>query len=55
MSITKLKWLKKIMKKPHSFQNGVPFGLCNASPTFQKIVTKTFKPYLNKFIACIFG
>jgi hypothetical protein len=25
-----------------------PFGLCNAPTTFQKITTKTFKPYLNK-------
>ncbi len=26
------------------------FGLCNAPPTFQKVVTKTFKPYLNKLM-----
>lgn len=30
--------------------NVMPFGLCNAPTTFQKIVTKTFKPYLNKFM-----
>ncbi len=24
----------------------MPFGLCNALTTFQKIVTKTFKPHL---------
>jgi hypothetical protein len=26
------------------------FGLCNAPTTFQKVVTKTFKPHLNKFM-----
>jgi hypothetical protein len=26
--------------------NVMPFGLCNAPTTFQKVVTKTFKPYL---------
>ncbi len=30
--------------------NVIPFGLWNALITFQKIVTKTFKPYLNKFM-----
>jgi hypothetical protein len=30
--------------------NVMPFGLCNAPTTFQKIVTKTFKPYLNKYM-----
>jgi len=25
--------------------NVMPFGLCNAPTTFQKVVTKTFKPY----------
>jgi hypothetical protein len=25
--------------------NIMPFGLCNAPVTFQKVVTKTFKPY----------
>ncbi len=30
--------------------NVMPFGLCNAPVTFQKVVTKTFKPYLNKFM-----
>ncbi len=30
--------------------NIMPFGLCNAPIPFQKIVTKTFKPYLNKFM-----
>jgi hypothetical protein len=30
--------------------NVMPFGLCNAPPTFQKVVTKTFKPYLNKLL-----
>jgi hypothetical protein len=28
----------------------MPFGLCNALAIFQKVVTKTFKPYLNKFM-----
>jgi hypothetical protein len=28
----------------------MPFGLCNALATFQKVVTKTFKPYFNKFM-----
>jgi hypothetical protein len=28
----------------------MPFGLCNIPTTFQKVVTKTFKEYLNKFI-----
>ncbi len=52
--VTKLKWLRKIRRKQHSFRNGVHmhitlyfFGLCNVPPTFQKVVTKTFKPYLN--------
>jgi hypothetical protein len=26
------------------------FRLCNALATFQKVITKTFKPYLNKFM-----
>jgi hypothetical protein len=30
--------------------NVMPFGLCNAPAIFQKVVTKTFKPYLNKFM-----
>ncbi len=30
--------------------NVMPFGLCNVPTTFQKVVTKTFKEYLNKFI-----
>ncbi len=29
--------------------NVMPFGLCNALATFQKVVTKTFKEHLNKF------
>jgi hypothetical protein len=32
------------------FYNLVSFGLCNALATFQKVVTKAFKPYLNKFM-----
>jgi hypothetical protein len=28
----------------------MPFGLCNALVTFQKVVTKIFKEYLNKFM-----
>jgi hypothetical protein len=28
----------------------MPFGLCNFPTTFQKVVTKTFKEYLNKFM-----
>ncbi len=28
--------------------NVMPFGLCNAPTTFQKVVTKTFKPYYKK-------
>jgi hypothetical protein len=28
----------------------MPFGLCNALVTFQKLVTKAFKEYLNKFM-----
>jgi hypothetical protein len=28
----------------------MPFGLCNVLATFQKVVTKTFKEYLNKFM-----
>jgi hypothetical protein len=32
--------------------NVMPLGLCNAFVIFQKIVTKTFKPYLNKFLKC---
>ncbi len=30
--------------------NVMPFGLCNAPITFQKVVTKMFKPYLNRFM-----
>jgi len=30
--------------------NVMPFGLCNVPTTFQKVVTKTFKEYLNKFM-----
>jgi hypothetical protein len=30
--------------------NVMPFGLCNDPTTFQKMVTKTFKEYLNKFM-----
>ncbi len=30
--------------------NIMPFGLCNALATFQKIVTQTFKEYLNDFM-----
>jgi hypothetical protein len=29
--------------------NVMPFGLCNALVTFQKVVTKIFKECLNKF------
>jgi hypothetical protein len=28
--------------------NVMPFGFCNVLATFQKVVTKTFKEYLNK-------
>jgi hypothetical protein len=28
----------------------MPFGLCNALATFQKVVIKIFKEYLNKFM-----
>ncbi len=28
----------------------MPFGLCNAPITFQKVVTKTFTPYFKKFM-----
>ncbi len=28
----------------------MPFGLCNASKTFQKVVTRTFNKYLNEFM-----
>ncbi len=34
--------------------NVLPFGLCNVSTTFQKVVTKTFKAYLNKFMQMFF-
>jgi hypothetical protein len=30
--------------------NVMPFGLCNVPATFKKVVTKAFKPYLNKFM-----
>jgi hypothetical protein len=30
--------------------NVMPFGLCNAFITFQKVVTKTFKPYFKIFM-----
>ncbi len=30
--------------------NITPFGLCNVHATFQKVVPKTFKEYLNKFM-----
>jgi hypothetical protein len=28
----------------------MPFGLCNAPVTFQKVVIKTFKSYFKKFM-----
>ncbi len=31
--------------------NVMPFGLCNALATFQKVVTKTFNKYFNDFYA----
>jgi len=34
--------------------NVIPFGLCNALVTLRKVVTKTFKPCLNKMYASIF-
>jgi hypothetical protein len=34
----------------YAYNVSMPFGLYNASTIFQKIVTKTFKPYLNKFM-----
>jgi hypothetical protein len=30
--------------------NFMPFGLCNVFATFQRVVTKPFKEYLNKFM-----
>jgi hypothetical protein len=30
--------------------NIMPFGLCNILPNFQKVVTWTFKKYLNDFM-----
>jgi hypothetical protein len=30
--------------------NVMPFGLCNVTATFQKVVTQTFKKYLNNFM-----
>jgi hypothetical protein len=30
--------------------NIMPFGLCNAPTTFQKLITQTFQEYLNNFI-----
>jgi len=30
--------------------NVMPFGLCNVPATFQKVVTQTFKEYLNDFM-----
>jgi hypothetical protein len=29
--------------------NVIPFGLCNTSIIFQKVVTQTFQEYLNNF------
>jgi len=34
----------------HEIYSFMQFGLCNAPTTFQKMVTKTFKEYLNKFM-----
>ncbi len=54
--IIMLKWLKKTKTKQYSSQNGalMPTMLChlgcNVPAIFQKVVTKTFKPYLNKFM-----
>jgi hypothetical protein len=54
--ITKLKWRKITNKMAFISKWGayayniMPFGLCDAHATFQKIVTKMLKPYLNKFI-----
>jgi hypothetical protein len=30
--------------------NVMPFGLCNASTTFQRVMTTSFQNYLRKFI-----
>jgi hypothetical protein len=32
----------------------MPFGLCNAPTTYQKVVTKTFNKYLNDFMQVLF-
>lgn len=32
----------------------IPFGLTNAPATFQALMTKTFRPYLRKFILVFF-
>jgi hypothetical protein len=32
----------------------MPFRLCNVPTTFQKVVAKTFKEYLNKFMQVFF-
>jgi hypothetical protein len=34
---------------PYAY-NVMSFGLCNAPTMFQKVVTKTFKEYVNKFM-----
>ncbi len=57
----KWKWQKKIRKK-HRFisewgtyaYNIMPFGLCNAPTTFQKIVTQVFKEYFSDFMQVFF-
>jgi hypothetical protein len=32
----------------------MPFGLCNALATFQKVVTKKFNKYFNDFMQAFF-
>jgi len=39
-----------ISKRDAYAYNVMHFRLCNAPTTLQKVVIKTFKPYLNKFM-----